>query len=58
MQALSKKWNDWWKNIERQEKLLSRGPRTTWIVADLLNQNEIFRWRWLFLNKSDEKIEN
>lgn len=27
MQALSKKWTDWWKNIEAQGKLVSRGPR-------------------------------
>ncbi len=27
MQALAKKWEDWWKNIDRQEKLVSKGPR-------------------------------
>lgn len=27
MQALAKKWDDWWKNIDRQGKLSSRGPR-------------------------------
>jgi hypothetical protein len=27
MQALSKQWNKWWKNIESQGKLANRGPR-------------------------------
>ncbi len=27
MQELSKRWYDWWKNIESQGKLASRGPR-------------------------------
>lgn len=27
MQALAKKWRDWWKDIESQGKLVSRGPR-------------------------------
>ena len=27
MQALAKKWEDWWKNIDRQGKLVSKGPR-------------------------------
>lgn len=27
MQELSKKWNDWWRNIDAQGKLASRGPR-------------------------------
>jgi hypothetical protein len=27
MQDLSKRWTDWWKNIESQGKLASRGPR-------------------------------
>ncbi len=27
LQALSKKWYDWWKNIESRGKLVSRGPR-------------------------------
>ncbi len=27
MQALAKRWKDWWKNIESQGKLVSRGPR-------------------------------
>jgi len=27
VQALSKRWKNWWKNIEAQGKLESRGPR-------------------------------
>ncbi len=27
MQELSKRWYDWWKNIDKQGKLSSRGPR-------------------------------
>ncbi|GAA5522180.1 hypothetical protein Asal01_02129 [Fodinibius salicampi] len=27
MAELSKKWTEWWKGIEAQEKLVSRGPR-------------------------------
>lgn len=27
MAALSRKWNEWWKDIEAQGKLASRGPR-------------------------------
>lgn len=27
MQELSKKWEAWWKNIDSQGKLASRGPR-------------------------------
>lgn len=27
MAALAKKWNEWWKGIEEQGKLASRGPR-------------------------------
>ncbi len=27
MQELAKRWKDWWKNIESQGKLVSRGPR-------------------------------
>jgi len=27
MAALAKKWNAWWKDIEQQGKLASRGPR-------------------------------
>ncbi len=27
MQALAKKWKDWWQNIDSQGKLASRGPR-------------------------------
>lgn len=27
MAALAKKWNEWWKGIEKQGKLARRGPR-------------------------------
>ena len=27
MQALAKKWENWWKNIDKQGKLVNKGPR-------------------------------